>query len=149
MPKGVYGRTKEHNPWLGKKHSEKTKKKISESKKKQNLIREKSPHWQGGRKIHPKGYILIYIPQHPFSRKSGYILEHRLVVEKQIGRYLKPSEKCHHLGQRDDNRPHMLMAFKNTDAHNRFEHNFKVKPSEIIFDGRNEVLILAWVQDIS
>jgi hypothetical protein len=33
--------------------------------------------------------------------------------------------------------PKMLMAFINDSAHKRFEHRGKVKPEEIIFDGRN------------
>ena len=51
------------------------------------------------------GYVRIFKPDHPFSNKSGYILEHRLVMELNIGRYLLPSENIHHRnGVRDDNR---------------------------------------------
>ena len=38
----------------------------------------------------------VYIPDHPYSIKSGVILEYRLKVEKAIGRYLKPTEVVHH-----------------------------------------------------
>jgi len=182
MPTGVFKRkpfTKEHREnmgkaQLGRKHSEETKKKLREArkryfkthihpmqgeshspevkekirraikgnipwnkgKKRPNVTGENHPMWKGGRRKTVKGYILIHNPNHPHHEKSGYVMEHRLVVEAQIGRYLTPEEKCHHLGEKDDNRPHMLMAFINTAAHNRFEHNCLVKLSEIIFDGR-------------
>lgn len=94
----------------------------------------KHPNWKGGiRKF--KGYITILMPQHPYAQ-GGYIFEHRLVIEKQIGRYLLPKEKVHHLGKKDDNCPHLLMAFVNHSAHIRFERGGIVKPKEIIYDGR-------------
>jgi len=59
------------------------------------------------------------------------------LLKKHIKRYLTRKEVVHHLGERDDNRPHMLMAFTGISAHMRFHHNpNNVKPSEIIFDGR-------------
>ena len=94
------------------------------------------PRWKGGKTVNTQGYILILKPNHPFCGNSGYVREHRLVVEKQIGRYLLPKEKCHHLGKRKDNRLCMLMVFVNHSAHVRFERGGKVKKSEIIFDGR-------------
>lgn len=92
-------------------------------------------NWKGGQMI-SRGYIWIYSPKHPFRSKAGYILEHHLEIEKQIGRYLKPKEVGHHLGEKTDNRPHKLMAFINQSAHKRFENGGIVKPEEIIFDGR-------------
>ncbi len=123
-------------PWnKGKKglqhHSEKAKQKIGQAEK-----GEKNSNWKGGRFKDADGYILLLKPKHPFIDHQGYIREHRLVVEKQIGRYLISTEKCHHLGKRDDNRPHRLMAFINQSIHKKFEKGGKVKPSEIIFDGR-------------
>lgn len=64
---------------------------------------------QASRRRHSKGYILIYAPWHPWSQKSGYIAEHRLVMEQTIGRHLLPLETVHHKnGVKWDNRPENL-----------------------------------------
>jgi len=65
-----------------------------------------NPYWKGGRyKDNASGYILVYNPQHPFAKKKGYVVEHRLVMEKFLGRYLRKNELVHHKnGVKDDNR---------------------------------------------
>jgi|SRR3989344_15011 len=62
--------------------------------------------WRGGRyKDNRSNYIWVYSPEHPFKKKAGYVLEHRLVMEKFIGRYLRPNEIIHHRNKiKDDNR---------------------------------------------
>ena len=98
---------------------------------------ESHPEWRGG-VIFRKGYAFIYAPNHKYSNGKGYIREHRLVIEKQIGRYLKSTERTHHLNKiKIDNSPENLMLFINGSAHQRFHGNpNNVKPKEIIFDGR-------------
>ncbi len=93
-------------------------------------------NFSGGRRI-ASGYVHIYTPKHPFSTKMGYVREHRLVLEKYLGRYLKPKETPHHInGIGDDNRIGNLMLFISHASHMRFEKKGIVISEEIIFDGR-------------
>ena len=43
------------------------------------------------------GYVCIYMPEHPHCNGTGYIRKQRLIMEKNIGRYLLPEENVHHL----------------------------------------------------
>jgi hypothetical protein len=66
---------------------------------------EHARHWKGGRFKDDDGYILVYCPDHPYARNSRYVAEHRLVMEKHLGRYLEPKEYIHHKNEiKDDNR---------------------------------------------
>ena len=92
----------------------------TEFKKGQNLGNE-HPHWKGGKYKNKQGYVFIYKPTHPFCNKQGYILKHRFVIEKYIGRYLKPDEVVHHInGNPSDNRFKNLKLFINQKEHARF-----------------------------
>ncbi len=67
--------------------------------------------WKGGRYTTSRDkYIYVWAPDHPNAKRNGkggggYVLEHRLVMEKKIGRYLTKDEDVNHInGVKDDNR---------------------------------------------
>ncbi len=80
------------------------------------------PNWNGGSSVDGDGYVSIWMPGHPSARKSGRVLEHRLVMEAHLGRTLRADEVVHHRnGDRADNRIENLEVFASNAEHLRHE----------------------------
>jgi hypothetical protein len=65
--------------------------------------------WNGGKSTHG-GYVQVKLPDDDpmvaMRTASGYVLEHRLVMARKMGRPLEPDEKPHHKNLiRTDNDP--------------------------------------------
>lgn len=74
----------------------------------------KNPKWSGGRRT-KEGYIEVYAPDHP-KACNNIVYEHRLVVEKHLGRYLASDEVVHHInGIKNDNRIENLVLLTNSE----------------------------------
>ena len=121
--KRALSQTGEKNHRWGTHHTEEWKQRMSKLMKGKN-----SPSWKGGKTIDKDGYILISITEHPNANGTGYVREHRLIVEKKIGRYLTRDEQVHHInGIKNDNRLKNLYLFSSNSDHIKFE-GLKVKP---------------------
>ena len=96
----------------GRKLSDATKAKISQSHTDKFV---KPSEFGGHRKIRNDGYVQVYCPKHPMATKNGYVMEHILIMEKAICRYITRDEVVHHRNHnRSDNRIENLelMTFK-------------------------------------
>jgi len=81
--------------------------------------------WKGGKTVDNDGYLLIHKSLLPLGEQtqfqemfthSGYILEHRLIAARTLGRNLFSNEKVHHLNAlKQDNRPSNLKVLSATN----------------------------------
>lgn len=115
-----------------------------------------NPNWQGG-KIRQGGYVMILLEPTDFfysmAGKNGYVMEHRLIMAKHLGRCLQEWEKVHHKdGIRDHN---VVSNFKlTTNGSHALEHSkgyrdgyqqgYLDAQSAKIEELRKEIRLLGW-----
>lgn len=83
---------------------------------------QKAPRKRGSEKryVEKKGYVRVIDWS---TGKRRFIIEHRLVMEKEIGRPLTRAERVHHInGDRADNRIENLRLYSSQGEHIRMEH---------------------------
>lgn len=71
------------------------------------------------KKVVSKGqYNYAIVPEHPFANKSGYVLEHRIIMENELGYIIPPGYVVHHINEnKKDNRIENLQLMT-TKEHN-------------------------------
>ena len=81
--------------------------------------------WKGGAFIRD-GYKFIMAKNHPYKNNFGYVREHRLIMEKHLGRKLTSEDIVHHInGVKTDNRIENLQIMSRL-AHAKL-HNLGLK----------------------
>jgi hypothetical protein len=81
------------------------------------MRRAPAPRRKGGRTVDHQGYIRVLPPDEDLHlvkpHANGYVLEHRLVMARKLGRPLRKDESVHHInGDRADNREENLQLRK-------------------------------------
>lgn len=75
-------------------------------------------------------YLYALVPEHPFATKNGYVLEHRVVVERNLGRFLTKEEVVHHVDENKHNNKieNLLVLSKSehTSLHHKTGRTFKL-----------------------
>ncbi len=120
-------------------------------------IRDKNWNWKGGRYTTKRGYVGVLLAPGDFffsmAHTDGYVLEHRLVMAKHLGRCLHRWEWIHHKnGIKDDNRIGNLelqTASEHLRMHNK---GYRDGYSKGLIDGRDrqiqelkkEIKLLQW-----
>jgi hypothetical protein len=96
-----------------------------------------NPAWKGGmtyfRKhgnYKPIKYVRCPAEFLPMARKDGYVMEHRLLVARAMGRCLLRTEAVHHANHNpQDNRLANLVVFASNADHKLHEHGHPIKPT--------------------
>ncbi len=84
--------------------------------------------WNGGKSFPSDGYILIKVYDHPFRHANNYVLEHRLIMEKHLGRFLTEEECVHHINNiKTDNRIENLLLCCTTSEHSKLHTKKGIK----------------------
>lgn len=106
--------------------------------------------WAGGGHPQRRRYTEVPAHEHPLAKSNGWMKEHRLVMEKKIGRPLKPGEVVHHIdGDVTNNHPDNLLLFPDNESHLRFHQeqrqaSYQERLTDLRAADREYVRSLGW-----
>lgn len=98
---------------------------------KQNFKREESCYTRTGDiRKNKQGYVLEFLnpgnEYYKMANKSGYVMQHRLVMAKSMGRVLLNSEIVHHInGNKTDNRVENLNILDKKSHKTTYQDGFR------------------------
>lgn len=86
--------------------------------------------WQGGVIVDKHGYILVHWPDHPEANYLGYVRQHRILMERMLGRALLEGEVVDHRnGHTWQNSDENLRLFPSNGEHLRVTRTGRKKLS--------------------
>lgn len=83
-----------------------------------------NPLFKGGRRLR-KGYVELYMPDHPMSAADGYLFEHRYVMANHLGRMLSQDEDVHHIDENTLNNDESNLQVLSRSEHVKLHHRKK------------------------
>jgi len=79
--------------------------------------REANSSWKGGISW-VNGYRCVYLPKHPRAHPNGYVYEHIVIAEAELGRSLDDNEVVHHVdGNKRNNTPENIRVLSSQSEH--------------------------------
>lgn len=114
-------------------------------------IGELSPLWRGGRRLRARGYWAVKVsPDDPYAvmaSADGYVLEHRLVMARHVGRPLASAEHVHHINHDPaDNRIENLEILNPSDHSALHADEVRIGPVEMVCDFCGATFLRRWRQ---
>ena len=95
-----------------------------------------------GRKWKQNGYVMLHLPEHPNSQKSGTIREHVLIMSEYLGRPLRKDETVHHInGIKNDNRIENLELWSKSHPSGQRISDLVTWAREILDEYEEDILI--------
>lgn len=115
-------------------HKEKIKQSLIKYKKENPATGNKNSNWRGGIRQLSSGYKWVYAPEHPFCSKGkkfvGYVLEHRLKVEKLLIDLSPKSEFLIEISGKKYLSPNVIIHHKNRERWNNNIENLEIISSQ-------------------
>jgi hypothetical protein len=87
--------------------------------------------------LNSSGYLEEYVGRSAYkNKKGGYYLQHRKMVENNIGRFLTSQEKVHHIdGEKQHNVLENFYICKNMREHKLIHHSLEKAAFELVKQG--------------
>lgn len=83
---------------------------------------ERNNRWKGGRIVEPRGYVKLYLPDHPRANSVGYVYEHIVIAERALGHPLPDGAVVHHFDENKSNNGNGNLVICQDEAYHHLLH---------------------------